>query len=99
MCWVTGISSKMKCAGSSLASFSTIIQSYWLRRCLVATGSSMLPHYGITFQKLYTNPVIFYYHENLCANQGVASTCNTQAVNGSTHASISKTLYSVFICK
>ena len=34
------IKNEMCCSG--LASFSTIVQSYWSRRCLVATGSSIL---------------------------------------------------------
>ena len=33
------IKNEMCCSG--LASFSTIVQSYWSRRCLVATGSSI----------------------------------------------------------
>ena len=34
------IKNEMCCSG--LASFSTIVQSFWSRRCLVATGSSIL---------------------------------------------------------
>ena len=46
--------------------------------------------YHVAHTLLYTNPVKFYYSENMCANQEATSTSDTQAVNTCTCARISK---------
>ena len=89
----------MRCSG--LASFLTIVQSYWSRRCLVVTGSSILLKNKSRSKESRVRAIENNQYVNGSTDTDAGADCRLilRFVIFFSYSYLSKSVYDVFICK